>query len=71
MDAKRWSDLDTRQRFGVAVSGAIQLVLAITAWRDLAQRPAKRVNGPKGAWAAVIGINFVGPISYFIFGRKD
>ena len=71
MDAKRWSDLDTKQRVGMVVSGAIQLVLAITAWRDLAKRKPKKVNGPKGVWAAVIGINFVGPISYFIFGRKD
>lgn len=70
MDAKKWSDLDTKQRVGVVVSGGIQLVLAITAWRDLAKRKAKHVNGPKGVWAAVIGINFIGPISYFIFGRK-
>jgi hypothetical protein len=46
------------------------LSLAATAWVDLARRPRDQVNGPKGAWAAVIAVNFVGPISYFAFGRR-
>ena len=36
---------------------------------DLARRPADRVNGSKVKWAAVIGINFVGPLRYFTKGR--
>jgi len=32
-------------------------------------RPAERVTGRKAVWALVIGINFVGPIAYFIRGR--
>jgi len=39
-------------------------------WADLATRPAARVNGRKDVWAAIIGVNFVGPIAYFARGRR-
>lgn len=68
--AKRtWKDLSPQERAGSIVTGLIQLTLAIIAWTDLAKRPAKYVRGPKPLWALAITINFVGPISYFIFGR--
>ena len=50
--------------------GVWLLLLATAAWVDLAVRPAARVNGRKDVWAAVIGINFVGPIAYFARGRR-
>ena len=68
--SKQWSDLSPRQRAGGIVSAVIQLVLAAIAWTDLARRPAEDVNGPKPMWAAVILVNFVGPLSYFVFGRR-
>ena len=49
---------------------AVQLSLSVTAWVDLATRPASQVNGRKPAWAAVIAVNFVGPILYFSRGRR-
>jgi hypothetical protein len=67
---RRWSDLDRRQRRWVAAAAAVQLSLAAAAWRDLARRPAAQVNGPKGLWAAVISVNFVGPVAYFLRGRR-
>jgi len=48
----------------------IQLALLVTALVDLARRPSTR--GPKWAWAlAILFINIIGPIVYFIFGRVD
>ena len=48
----------------------IELALLVTALVDLIRRPQTR--GPKWAWVLVIVlINFIGPIIYFIFGRKD
>lgn len=47
----------------------VQFALAGYAWTDLARRPRSLVRGPKPAWAAVIAINFVGPIIYLRFGR--
>ena len=67
---RRWGDLDRRQRLWVVIAGAVQLSLAAAAWRDLARRPAAEVNGPKGLWAGVITINFLGPVAYFLRGRR-
>ena len=29
-----------------------------------------QVNGRKALWAAIIAVNFVGPLSYFRWGRR-
>jgi len=67
--ARHWKELTDRQQTAVLVAASVQLSLAATAWADLATRPAALVNGRKGMWAAVIGINFLGPIAYFVWGR--
>lgn len=47
----------------------IQAILLIVALIDLARIHA--TNGPKWIWAIVIiFVNIIGPILYFIFGRK-
>jgi hypothetical protein len=71
MATRKWSEMGGAQKFGTVAGGIVQFVLATLAWSDLAHRPAKKVNGPKGIWAAVISINYAGPIAYFIAGRKD
>ena len=68
--AKRWSDLSTGRKVGGVISAIIQFALAAAAWTDLAKRPADEVNGRKAIWAFVIAVNFIGPISYFLFGRR-
>ena len=67
---KRWSEMSNPQRVGVVVMGIVQISLAAAAWADLAKREPDQVNGPKGRWAGLIGINFVGPILYFTVGRR-
>ena len=67
---RHWRDLSRGQQIAVLVGAAVQITLAVTAWRDLAKRPAATVNGPKRLWAAIIGINYAGPIAYFIVGRR-
>jgi hypothetical protein len=67
---KKWSDLTPRQQRTVLTLGSIQLSLAATAWVDLARREPEEVNGSKGKWAAIIAINWVGPILYFTKGRR-
>jgi hypothetical protein len=48
----------------------IELALMITALVDLIRR--EQTRGPKWAWALVIVlVNFIGPIVYFVIGRKD
>ena len=68
--ATKWQDLSDRQRTAVLTLGCVQLSLAATAWTDLARRPGDQVNGSKKKWAAIIAINFVGPVLYFTKGRR-
>lgn len=67
---KQWTDLSAPQRATVVGLGSVQLALAVAAWADLATRPAAEVNGRKGVWALVIAVNWVGPIAYFVRGRR-
>jgi Phospholipase_D-nuclease N-terminal len=67
---KRWADLSTGQKRAVVAAGVVQNSLLIAALVDLRRRPAKQINGDKRLWAAASFINFVGPIAYFIVGRK-
>ena len=70
MARKHWKDLTDREKTAVLVAVSVQLSLAATAWVDLYRRPAELVRGPKLAWAGVIAINFVGPVTYFAAGRR-
>lgn len=67
---KRWSDLSAAQKSGAIVMGLIQLSLLVAALVDIRRRPAEQINGRKGIWTAVAFINYIGPLSYFVFGRK-
>lgn len=67
---KRWSDLSTEQRAGIVGAGVVQMGLLVAALLDLRRRPADEINGSKAVWAAVSFVNFVGPLAYFLLGRK-
>ena len=73
MAGKRWSDLSDSQRKLVVVGGVLEAIFKVVALRDLKQRPAEQVRGPKWGWAAGITlVNGFGiaPISYFLLGRR-
>ena len=70
MAKKKWSDLGPVQKATVALSATNQLGLLAAALRDIYRRPAAEIRGNKRLWVAAALINFVGPISYFLFGRK-
>ena len=70
MQNRRWEDFTTGQKALLIVGASVQLSLAVSAWADLATRNAAQVKGGKKiVWAAVIAINVVGPIAYFVKGR--
>ena len=70
MAKRRWRDLSRGQRTAVIALGTVQIGLAAVAWTDLARRPTDAVRGRKPWWAVVIGVNFIGPLAYFRFGRR-
>ena len=67
-----WQELTPRQRQAMVVRGALQMGLLAAALADLHRRPASQIRGPKSLWAAISFANYlgVGPISYFLIGRR-
>jgi hypothetical protein len=51
-------------------SGVVQLGLLAAALLDIYRRPAGEIPGDKRLWAAAAFVNYVGPVSYFLFGRR-
>lgn len=50
----------------------LQLELMLFALLDLIRRPAAATNGPRWLWALIIIIiNIIGPIAYFLAGRRE
>lgn len=56
----RWDDLSSGQKAGLLTLASVQVSLAVSAWTDLAFRPAEQVNGSKLKWAAIIAVSLVG-----------
>jgi hypothetical protein len=68
--AERWAQLSERQRTLLVGAAAAELSLKIAALVDIARRPADQIRGPKMLWRAAMAINLLGPLSYFLIGRK-
>ena len=67
---KKWSDLTPAQQRLIIVGGAVEAVLTTVAMRDLGQRPASAVRGPKLLWRLACVVQPVGPIAYLVLGRR-
>jgi hypothetical protein len=68
---KSWKELSPMARVGTISAATVQLALLVAAQRDISRRPAEQIRGSKALWRAVTLINFIGPGSYFAFGRKN
>lgn len=67
---KKWSDLSAGQRAAVIVGGVAELVVTTRALRDLLRRPSGEVRGPKVLWVLASFVQPVGPVAYFLVGRR-
>jgi hypothetical protein len=70
MQPKQWQDFTDRQKRGIMVLGVLQLALLAAALIDIRRRPVEEINGSKRLWTMVVFINGIGPIAYFLLGRK-
>lgn len=70
MQKKQWKDFSPMTRMRIIVMGIVQISLLIAALWDIRRRPAEAINGSKKMWYGLAFVNFVGPIAYFLFGRK-
>jgi hypothetical protein len=70
-EKKKWSDLSPRARAAIVAGAVIELILTTLALRDLRHRPASTVRGPKVLWVPACFVQPVGPILYFLVGRRS
>ena len=69
---RKWRDLTARGKTPFLVRGIVQFALLAVALADIYRRPAEEIRGTKWLWSAAAFVNFmgIGPIAYFVFGRK-
>ena len=67
---KKWRDLSERRRRLILVAGVVEAGLKVAMLIDIKRRPASQIRGSKWMWRALAVVNGVGPISYFVFGRR-
>jgi hypothetical protein len=70
MEKKRWNSLTKPKKIAALVAVSVQLSLLAAAQVDMTRRSAAEINGSKLFWRLVVFINFLGPMAYFLFGRK-
>jgi len=70
MPRRKWSELSPRARGFTVVAAVVEACLKAVMLVDLRRRPADQIRGPKWLWTLLALVNFFGPVSYFIIGRK-
>lgn len=70
MVKKEWKELSAGQKRGIVLSGTVQFGLLAAALVDIYRRPGEEIWGNKVLWMLAAFVNFVGPLAYFLFGRK-
>lgn len=66
---KKFTELSRDRQIALVAVSAIEIGLMLAAEVDIQRRSAAQVRGRKGWWRAICLINFVGPLSYFRWGR--
>ena len=67
---RRWQDLSKGQQRALGLGALVQFALFAFALVDLIRRPSEKVRGRKLAWVPVLFVNFIGPVTYLVAGRK-
>ena len=70
MPKRKLSDLTPGQKKSLGLAGVVQVGLALAALVDIWRKPADQVRGNRIAWSMACGINFFGPLAWFMFGRR-
>ena len=67
---KQWKEFSIATKVRIVVMGIVQIALLAAALWDIRRQPTDAINGGKKMWYALVFVNFVGPIAYFLFGRQ-
>ena len=66
-----FESMSTGLLVAIGALAVLELVLMVTALVSVLRRSQDELNGPKWLWIlVVIFVNMIGPIVYFILGRK-
>ena len=65
-----WRDRSRRRRLLSIAVGGVQFALLAAALFDLSRRPSEQIRGRKRFWVAASFVNLVGPLAYFVVGRR-
>jgi len=71
--ARRWNELNDRSRRLIIAAAIAEATLKAAVLVDLKRRPASQIRGSKRTWiAAAVLVNSagLGPLAYFVFGRR-
>lgn len=55
----------------LATIAVVHVAAAGLTWRDLRTRPASQVRGDKRIWRMASGLNTLGSVAYWLFGRRQ
>jgi len=67
---RRWSDFSRGQQTAIVLGAIGELIITTIALRDLARRPATEVRGWKLLWVLAFFVQPIGPVLYFLLGRR-
>ena len=70
MPRLNWKTLNPAWKTVLVTAATVQVGLFAAAWADLSRRRPEAVNGSKAAWRAGLFVNTIGPMAYFLRGRK-
>jgi hypothetical protein len=70
MAKKQWSEMTSAQKTGTAVLVGAQVIMLAAALLNISRRPEDQLNGSRRLWTVLSFVNFIGPIAYFLLGRK-
>jgi hypothetical protein len=63
--------LSRGQRAALLTLGALELSAKLAAARDIKRRPAEQIRGSKLFWRMALAVNTLGPLGYFVLGRRS
>jgi hypothetical protein len=67
---RRWKDLSPAARAAIIAAGVAQNSLLVATLVDLRRRPKRKIRGDKRVWTAAAFVSWIGPLSYFAYGRR-
>ncbi|MDJ1370981.1 hypothetical protein [Gulosibacter molinativorax] len=67
---KDWRKLSEGSKIAIVAAAAVEITLLVVAQAELLTSKKDQVRGKKWAWFLGNFVNFAGPVSFLLFGRR-